>query len=143
MALKSRRDSHLVYVVDDSASYGYLLSKALKIHGFNVSTFSCPQLALENLDKDMPSLILSDIEMPEIDGFQFYRLVRKKYTLSEIPFLFISSTDSEQYKMLAKTLTKNPLLRKPISMDSLVKAVTLFLKMTAIKDPNKSLRVIL
>ena len=81
----------MIVAVDDEELYCELLVEALQPAGFQVRCFASAGDALAALDKLEPELIVSDVEMPEMDGFDFYREYQQKYAFRHTPFVFLTS----------------------------------------------------
>ena len=67
-----------ILAVDDEADLTMLCSLALEYHGFKVDTFNDPQEALSNFKPDYYDLVILDIKMPKMDGFELYDEIKKR-----------------------------------------------------------------
>lgn len=105
----------LVFVVEDNAAYRILVGRILERNGFSVMMFESGVKALEVLEQVKPDLILSDIQMPEMDGFRFYKEVRKRYNSANIPFVYISSSRSRSIIKRANKIGAAKMLGKPVT----------------------------
>lgn len=93
--INRKNKKKLLFLIDDSRTFRATLSIILKKEGFEVDTFEDGFTALKKLENCIPDGIISDIEMPQMDGVQFFKEVQKRNTkLRSVPFLFISSTMS-------------------------------------------------
>lgn len=81
----------LVFVVDDSPLQVLTLEKMLSEEGYQVCTFSDGYDLMHQLQSQKPELIISDIEMPGIDGFELLKMIRDRSDVQNIPFFLISS----------------------------------------------------
>lgn len=90
-----RASSPYVLVVEDNAVLRETLAELLQYEGYLVAVASGAQDALRIIDAatEGPHLIVSDILMPQMDGYQFMLAVRKKPAWRSIPFLFISAQE--------------------------------------------------
>ena len=113
-----------ILVVDDEPDLTKLCSLALEYHGFKVDTFIDPQEALSNYKPDYYDLVILDIKMPKMDGFQLYDEIKKKDPQAKICFLTASELYYEEFrKKEYHALDKNLFIRKPIDNEELVKDV--------------------
>jgi len=82
-----------VLVVEDDEATSRLLQRALVKQGWSVSTAANGRVALERLSESLPSLILLDLMMPEMDGFEFLEELRERPEASGIPVVVITAKD--------------------------------------------------
>ena len=113
-----------ILVVDDEPDLTKLCSLALEYHGFKVDTFNDPQEALSNYKPDYYDLVILDIKMPKMDGFQLYDEIKKKDRKAKVCFLPASEMYYEEFrKREYNAIDKNLFIRKPIDNEELVKDV--------------------
>jgi CheY-like chemotaxis protein len=124
-ALTSQSTKGRILVVDDEPDITLTLEAGLEIVGlFDVETFNDPESALKSFKPDYYSLVLIDIMMPKMDGFQLYERLKKIDPDVKACFL----TASEMYYGVHRgvehcALNKDVFLQKPISNDDLIKEV--------------------
>ena len=116
-----------VLVVDDSASIRNLIEKALTKAGFNVISAENGREALELLGKTTPDMILSDLHMPELDGFVLCKTVHADRNLSQIPFIIMSSDGDRATMRRLLQYGASAYLVKPFNIDQLVVTAERFL----------------
>jgi DNA-binding response OmpR family regulator len=113
-----------ILAVDDEADLTMLYSLALEYHGFKVDTFNDPQEALSNYKPDYYDLVILDIKMPKMDGFQLYDEIKKKDQKAKVCFLTASELYYEEFrKREYNAIDKNLFIRKPIENEELLKEV--------------------
>jgi chemosensory pili system protein ChpA (sensor histidine kinase/response regulator) len=110
----------MVLVVDDSITVRRVTQRLLKREGFRVVLAADGLQALECLAEERPAVILSDIEMPRMDGFDLARNIRADEKLRDIPIIMITSRIAEKHREHAKELGVNHYLGKPYSEDELM-----------------------
>jgi len=120
----------LVMVVDDSITMRRVTSRVLEHRGLEVVTARDGLDAVEALFDRVPDLILLDIEMPRMDGYELATHVRNDPRLKEIPMMMITSRSGEKHRQRAKEIGVNDYLAKPYQEAELVEHVFELLKMT-------------
>jgi chemosensory pili system protein ChpA (sensor histidine kinase/response regulator) len=113
----------LVLVVDDSITVRRVTQRLLKREGFRVALAADGLQALERLRDEIPSVVLSDIEMPRMDGFDLVRNIRGDTKMHDLPVIMITSRIAEKHRELARELGVDHYLGKPYSEDTLVELV--------------------
>jgi CheY-like chemotaxis protein len=118
-------DKPMLYVIDDDENTLGMIVRVLEGGGFTVQAYNTSDEALTGLKNDMPSLIISDInlETSTIGGFSFYEKVRQLHHLSLVPFIFLSGMTDEGMVRYGKGLGADDYLTKPFSGDMLVDTV--------------------
>ena len=117
----------LVMVVDDSLTMRKVLSRTLEREGYRVITAKDGMDAIQVLQENMPDIMLTDIEMPRMDGFELVRNVRDDEKTKTLPIVIISSRTAEKHRNLAKEIGVNAFLGKPVQDDELITQVSILL----------------
>jgi CheY-like chemotaxis protein len=119
-----QQEQKRILAVDDEPDLTMLCSLALEYYGFKVDTFNDPQEALSNYKPDHYDLVILDIKMPKMDGFELYDEIKKKDQKAKICFLTASELYYEEFrKKEYYALDKNLFIRKPIGNEELLKEV--------------------
>jgi CheY-like chemotaxis protein len=114
-----------ILAVDDEADLTMLCRLALEYHGFNVNTFNDPQEALSNYKPGYYDLVILDIKMPKMDGFELYDEIKRKDPQAKICFLTASELYYEEFrKKEYHAIDKNLFIRKPIDNEELLKELS-------------------
>jgi chemosensory pili system protein ChpA (sensor histidine kinase/response regulator) len=113
----------LVLVVDDSITVRRVTQRLLKREGFRVALAADGLQALEVLRLEKPSVVLTDIEMPRMDGFDLVRNIRADAKLMDLPIIMITSRIAEKHRDYAHQLKVNNYLGKPYPEDELIALV--------------------
>ena len=121
--MASTSQAPLVLVVDDSITVRRVTQRLLKREGFRVALASDGLQALERLQEEKPSVVLSDIEMPRMDGFDLARNIRGDAQLRDLPIIMITSRIAEKHRQYARELGVDHYLGKPYSEDELIRLV--------------------
>lgn len=110
----------LVLVVDDSITVRRVTQRLLKREGFRVALAADGLQALERLQEEKPAVVLTDIEMPRMDGFDLTRNIRGDAKLLDLPIIMITSRIAEKHREHARELGVDHYLGKPYSEDELI-----------------------
>ena len=113
----------LVLVVDDSITVRRVTQRLLKREGYRVALANDGLQALERLQEELPSVVLSDIEMPRMDGFDLLRNIRGHDRTRTLPVIMITSRIAEKHREHARELGADHYLGKPYSEDELLALV--------------------
>jgi chemosensory pili system protein ChpA (sensor histidine kinase/response regulator) len=113
----------LVLVVDDSITVRRVTQRLLQREGYRVALAADGLQALERLQDEKPAIVLSDIEMPRMDGFDLVRNIRADSRLRELPVVMITSRIAEKHREHARELGVDHYLGKPYSEEELLALV--------------------
>ena len=113
----------LVMVVDDSITVRRVTQRLLQREGYRVVLAADGLQALERLQEERPAVVLSDIEMPRMDGFDLARNIRGDARLKDLPIVMITSRIAEKHREYAKQLGVDHYLGKPYPEDELMSLV--------------------
>ncbi|MCC6713816.1 MAG: Hpt domain-containing protein, partial [Gammaproteobacteria bacterium] len=105
----------LVLVVDDSVTVRKVTSRLLERSGYRVATAKDGVDALERMREEPPAVVLLDIEMPRMDGFELTRHLRAQAQTEKLPIIMISSRTAEKHRMHARDLGVTMFLGKPFN----------------------------
>lgn len=114
------KQTPLVLVVDDSITVRRVTQRMLQREGFRVVLAVDGLQAIEKLGDEIPAVVLSDIEMPRMDGFDLVRNIRADARLKHLPIVMITSRIAEKHRELAKELGVDNYLGKPYSEEGLL-----------------------
>ena len=120
MLLDFPHRQHRILLVDDESDLLLTIKLGLMDNGFYVDAYDKPKLALDNFKPNFHDLLLTDIRMPELNGFELYKRIKKKD--SRIKVCFITGF-VDYYKSIAEdfNLNLNCFIQKPISINDVVK----------------------
>lgn len=124
----------MIVAVDDS---NITLKRLTKVLGeqYDLHAFSVGNRALKFLKDRTPDLVILDIDMPEINGYEMLKSIRETEHLKNVPVLFLTSNNDKSNVIKAVTEGVNDYVVKPIDEEILMKKIHTFLNDT----PNKSL----
>ena len=107
-------------VVDDSLTVRKIISRLLAREGYQVILAKDGVDALEQLLDVMPDVILSDIEMPRMDGFDFVRKLRADNRMRSLPVIMMTSRTADKHRNYALQIGANHYLGKPYDEEELL-----------------------
>jgi chemosensory pili system protein ChpA (sensor histidine kinase/response regulator) len=112
-----------IMVVDDSVTVRKVTTRLLERNGMEVRTAKDGMDAMETLQDHRPDLILLDIEMPRMDGFEVASLVRHDAVLKDIPIIMITSRTGDKHRDRAFSIGVNEYMGKPFQEDQLLTSI--------------------
>jgi chemosensory pili system protein ChpA (sensor histidine kinase/response regulator) len=115
-----------VMVVDDSLTVRKITTRLLEREGYNAVTAKDGVDALEQLTELIPDVMLLDIEMPRMDGFDLARNIRGDARLKDIPIIMITSRMADKHRNYAAEIGVNHYLGKPYQEDQLLELISAF-----------------
>jgi chemosensory pili system protein ChpA (sensor histidine kinase/response regulator) len=121
----------LVLVVDDSITVRRVTQRLLQREGYRVALAADGLQALERLQEERPTVVLSDIEMPRMDGFDLARNIRADGSLRDLPIIMITSRIAEKHREHAMELGVNHYLGKPYSDEELLSLIQHYARLAA------------
>ncbi|HBF43661.1 MAG TPA: hypothetical protein DDW42_08565 [Desulfobacteraceae bacterium] len=116
--------SKCILIVDDDEMVRIAINELLKPEGYEVRLASSGANALEMLEKDGCDLLMLDIIMPEMDGFELCKRIREKEAYRETPIVFLSAKSREEDRKQGIEAGANLFLSKPISPDKLLEIIS-------------------
>ena len=117
-----------VLVVDDSVTMRKVSTRLLERHHYNVATAKDGLDAIEVLAGFTPDIILLDIEMPRMDGFEFASHVRNSSNVRDVPIVMITSRTGDKHRERADAIGVQGYLGKPYSEEVLIQTLEHLLK---------------
>lgn len=113
----------LILVVDDSATVRKMVSLTLERERYRVETASDGMQALARLNEELPDLVLLDITMPRMDGYQVCRVIKKNDVTKDIPVIMLSGKDGFFDKVRGRMVGATEYVTKPFEADALIEAI--------------------
>ena len=117
-----------VLVVDDEESITQLVSTVLRYEGFQVETAADGRAAVQLARTFQPDIVVLDVMLPDLDGFEVYRRLANGST--PVPVLFLTARDSTEDRVHGLTLGADDYVGKPFSLEELVARVRAVLRRT-------------
>jgi two-component system, OmpR family, response regulator len=123
-----------ILVVDDEENITYLLSSALGHFGFDVEVARTGREAIDSARETSPHLILLDVMLPDLDGFEVVRRLREGGV--RVPVLFLTARDAVEDKVRGLTLGGDDYVTKPFSLEEVMARVQAMLRRAGMKVSN-------
>ena len=136
----------LILFIEDNKDIQTYIKLMLEYNEYRVIIANHGKEGLKVLSEssEVPDLIISDINMPEMDGYEFFKVVSENSRFLHVPFIFLSALDSPDDIRLGKLLGADDYLTKPINEDDLMAVVTgKVMRNKRFKDINEKLKVLL
>ncbi len=115
-----------VLVVDDEENITFLLDSALRHFGFDVCVASNGRDAITQAEKFAPDVMLLDVMLPDLDGFEIVRRLRLEG--NKVPVLFLTARDTTEDKVRGLTLGGDDYVTKPFSLEEVVARIQVILR---------------
>lgn len=112
-----------VLIVDDSETYLYSLSKIVESEGHETIMASGGEKGVQAAIEHHPDLILMDVVMPDLNGFQATRKISRNTATADIPVIFVTTKNQETDRIWGMRQGANAYLTKPIDRKALVGAI--------------------
>src|SRR5215208_2732698 len=118
-----------ILLVDDEPDITFTLKDSLEYNaGFKVEIFTDPTVALKSYKSNYYDLVILDIKMPKMDGFELYNKIKEKDPKAKICFLTATEIYYEKFRKLrtglGKTIDEDYFIQKPINIEDLIKKLT-------------------
>jgi CheY-like chemotaxis protein len=116
-----------IFLVDNESDITFALENALENYGYKIDSFNDPILALDNYQINFYDLVILDIKMPKMDGFELYIKLKEKDPKVKICFLTASELFYEEFRSarlkLGEKIGEEYFIQKPIKTDDLIKKI--------------------
>lgn len=131
-----------ILVVDDEFAICELISEALKRQGYRVDTASDGDTALDKAEATLPDLLLLDLMLPRLDGWEVCRRLKAQESTKRIPIMMLTARRDEKDLVAGLEIGADDYLRKPFSLGELVaRAKTLIRRATPEQASEKNVQV--
>jgi chemosensory pili system protein ChpA (sensor histidine kinase/response regulator) len=127
----AEQQAPLVLVVDDSLTVRRVTQRLLQREGYRVTLAKDGLEGLEKLGEERPAVLLSDIEMPRMDGFDLVRNLRADPKLADLPVIMITSRIAQKHRDYAAELGVDHYLGKPYAEEDLLSLVARYARASA------------
>jgi twitching motility two-component system response regulator PilH len=112
-----------ILIVDDSPTQLFTLKKMLTKHGFEILTAENGADGVETAKQELPDLILMDVVMPKLNGFQATRQISRHVSTSHIPIILVTTKDQETDKIWGQRQGAKSYITKPVDETTLINTI--------------------
>jgi len=116
-----------ILYVEDNEDNIYMLSRRLKRKGFEVLIAENGQIGVELCLKEIPDLILMDLSLPVMDGWEAIEVIKNEPSIKHIPIIALSAHAMDQHKQQALDAGANDFDSKPVDLARLMSKITYFI----------------
>ncbi|MGB5106898.1 MAG: response regulator [Candidatus Zixiibacteriota bacterium] len=118
---------HRVFIVDDEAEIVEIMVEYFESEEFEALGSSNPQHALESIARNQPEIVLMDIMMPEIDGYELARRLKSDSRTAAIPIIFLSGKERQEDNLQFSKCSGELFVHKPVVLQDLKASILLML----------------
>ena len=117
----------IILILEDEIEFRETLSSLLRDQGYEVVEVTTAEEGLKKIDEKIPDLIIADIKLPGIDGFDFFYELRKNAAYCIIPFVYLTAFNNLEAAKRAKQEGAADYITKPFELDYLITHVRMLL----------------
>ena len=128
----------LIYIIDDDEKLNQLVKEYLSKFGYNVKSYENPVNALSIINEQLPDLIILDVMMPDMDGFEVCKEIRKSYS---VPIIMLTARGEVTDRIVGLELGADDYLPKPFEPRELLARTQSILRRISANDKSEQLRV--
>jgi DNA-binding NarL/FixJ family response regulator len=126
-----------ILLVDDDVNFVALMTGYLKLQGYEVTAAETGTEAIALLEDIKPDLIISDVVMPEMNGYLFAETVRKSPEINWIPIIFLSARDQSQDRVRGLSAGATVYMVKPFDLEELIAQIESALRSSQLMRENR------
>ncbi len=108
-----------ILYVDDEVDALKSMKLGLEDRGYDVSTAENGESAIQKIEKMRPDLIIADLRMSPMDGFELYKRVKSSASFQDVRFFFLTAVDDYMAQKYGQTLGVDAYITKPVDLDSI------------------------
>lgn len=130
-----------ILLVDDEPFNLLLLEELLQLEGYTTLSASCGSAALESATDFQPDLILLDVMMPDLDGFEVCERLRQNPSSQTVPIIFLTALDDDESRLRGLESMGDDYLTKPINSNLLLAKITSILRLNQMRSQQMQRQV--
>lgn len=136
-------DRPKILVIDDEPDFLKVISARLEHNGFKVYLASGGQEALKSMESEIPDILILDILMPGMDGYEVLRKIRSNNKTADIPVIILSGMPSQEEKSKALDMGADDYITKPYHLEEFLSRINALLRRSSRKNNLKNIKNIL
>jgi two-component system OmpR family response regulator len=136
MVAMEAADAHRILVVDDEPNIVDVVSMALRFQGFAIDSAGTGTDAIAAVSSFKPDLIVLDVMLPDMDGFEVARRLGARQ--ARVPIIFLTARDATEDKVRGLSIGGDDYVTKPFSLEELVARVRSILRRAGVAEPDSS-----
>lgn len=136
-----KREDFLILIVDDYLQNVQVLGRILESNGFNIGIAHNGRSALKLVDEVIPDLILLDVTMPDICGYEVCKKLKERNETKEVPIIFLTARSEVEDIEKGYSCGGDDFLHKPFNMDELLRKVEVQLELVGLRRDMKKVEI--
>ncbi len=112
-----------IALIEDNQDIRENLEELLEMHDYRVVVAENGSIGIDVIEKEMPDVVLCDVAMPQMDGYEVLEFIRTHPKTKNIPFIFITASAEQNDILMGKMAGANDYLAKPFSTSQLIESI--------------------
>ena len=123
-----------ILLIEDNHSLREEIINVLELEGFDVRTAENGRVGLARIEEEVPDLVLCDLMMPDMDGYETLKAIRGNAAFHTLPVILLTARDDEECRSKGDQLGANDYVTKPFKIPDLIRAVEAVMKKAARRE---------
>ena len=132
---------HRIAIVEDEPDIAGLVASSLQKEGYKVDHFATGERFFQALQKHIPDLVLLDLMLPDVDGFEICKTLRRNEAWSRIPIIIMTAKSEESDKIVGLELGADDYITKPFSLKEMTARIKAVLRRSEQTDVAKTIEI--
>jgi CheY-like chemotaxis protein len=129
-----------ILLIEDNHNLREEIMNVLELEGFDVRTAENGRVGLTRIEEEVPDLVLCDLMMPDMDGYETLKAIRSNPTTHTLPVILLTARDDEECRSKGNELGANDYVTKPFKIPDLLRAVQAIAKKVARRERSHERR---
>lgn len=132
---------HRIAIVEDEPDIASLVTSSLQKEGYKVDHFATGGRFIQALQKHIPDLVLLDLMLPDVDGFEICKSLRRNEAWSRIPIIIMTAKSEESDKIVGLELGADDYITKPFSLKEMTARIKAVLRRSEQKEAARTIEI--